>query len=233
MSEIQVKEQGGGGKARQKKQQLRVDFTPMVDMNMLLITFFMFCTTLLKPQVMNIAMPSTEKGKTQTEVRASAALTIIMGQNNLLYYYEGMPTEELYKDTSFLQRGEYGQEGIRQILLRKNKGTFDKIQDLKVKRERGEINTVMYDSVAKMIQDEANLKMNEFGLYAPNVFIKPTNKSSYKNMIDILDEMLICNIGFYQIIELSEGDRYLYYMRTGDPDILSPTLKAQVDKLNK
>jgi len=236
MSEVQVKEQGGNKKARQKKQTLRVDFTPMVDMNMLLITFFMFATTLLKPQVMNIAMPSTEKpppGKKQIEVRESAALTIIMGQNDNLYYYEGMPTEELYKDTAFLKKGEYGQDGIRQILLRKNRGTFDKIQELKLKRERGEIDIVLYDSIAKMIQNEANEKANEFGLFAPNIFIKPTDKSSYKNMVDILDEMLICNIGFYQIVELSDGDRYLYYMRTGDPDILSPAQKAQIDKIGK
>ena len=61
MSEVQVKDDSSGKKGRQKKQTLRVDFTPMVDMNMLLITFFMFCTTLLKPQVMNISMPSKEK----------------------------------------------------------------------------------------------------------------------------------------------------------------------------
>ncbi|MBR1935407.1 MAG: biopolymer transporter ExbD [Muribaculaceae bacterium] len=43
--------------SRQKKLDTRIDFTPMVDMNMLLITFFMFCTTMLKPQTLQIALP--------------------------------------------------------------------------------------------------------------------------------------------------------------------------------
>ena len=55
----EVQESGGkNGKSKQKKFAVRVDFTPMVDMNMLLITFFMLCTTLSKPQTMEITMPS-------------------------------------------------------------------------------------------------------------------------------------------------------------------------------
>ena len=38
--------------SKQKKMDTRVNFTPMVDMMMLLITFFMLCTTLAKPQAM-------------------------------------------------------------------------------------------------------------------------------------------------------------------------------------
>ena len=53
----EVQESGGkNGKSKQKKFAVRVDFTPMVDMNMLLITFFMLCTTLSKPQTMEISM---------------------------------------------------------------------------------------------------------------------------------------------------------------------------------
>ena len=47
----EVQESGGkNGKSKQKKFAVRVDFTPMVDMNMLLITLFMLCTTLSKRQ---------------------------------------------------------------------------------------------------------------------------------------------------------------------------------------
>jgi len=41
MAEIQEKGKDGG-KGKQKKKNIRIDFTPMVDMNMLLITFLCF-----------------------------------------------------------------------------------------------------------------------------------------------------------------------------------------------
>ena len=46
--------------SKQKKMDTRVNFTPMVDMMMLLITFFMLCTTLAKPQSMQLTMPSND-----------------------------------------------------------------------------------------------------------------------------------------------------------------------------
>ena len=66
----EVQESGGkNGKSKQKKFAVRVDFTPMVDMNMLLITFFMLCTTLSKPQTMEISMPSNDKNIRSEERR--------------------------------------------------------------------------------------------------------------------------------------------------------------------
>lgn len=61
------------GGSKQKKMSSRVDFTPMVDMIMLLVTFFMLCTTLLKPQTMEISMPSDKedvKEENQSQVAA-------------------------------------------------------------------------------------------------------------------------------------------------------------------
>ena len=79
----EVQESGGKrGKSKQKKITVRVDFTPMVDMNMLLITFFMLCTTLSKPQTMEISMPSNDKDITENQksmVKASQAITLLLG----------------------------------------------------------------------------------------------------------------------------------------------------------
>ena len=53
MAEIQESgNKNKGGKNKQKKMTVRVDLSPIVDINMLLITFFMLCTSLSKPQTM-------------------------------------------------------------------------------------------------------------------------------------------------------------------------------------
>lgn len=66
MAEIQENNNKEKKGSKQKKMNIRVDFTPMVDMNMLLITFFMLCTSLSKPQTMEISMPSNDKNITET-----------------------------------------------------------------------------------------------------------------------------------------------------------------------
>ena len=79
MADVEVKDSGKGGKkGQQKKMKIHVDFTPMVDMNMLLITFFMFCTTLSKPQTMEISMPTNDKvtEEEQNKVKASTEYSI-------------------------------------------------------------------------------------------------------------------------------------------------------------
>lgn len=112
-------ESGGGngkGKCHQKKMTIRVDFTPMVDMNMLLITFFMLCTTMIKTQTISIALPSNKKLDQSQMNQASTddALTIIIdakrlasnpnvadttnGRQPVFYYYEGKPDEVKVKD---------------------------------------------------------------------------------------------------------------------------------------
>ncbi len=43
----------------------------------------------------------------------------------------------------------------------------------------------------------------------PVVIIKATEKSKYVNLIDALDEMQICSIGKYVIVDITSGDEFL------------------------
>ena len=81
MAQIEQSDKGGKKKkGAQKKMSIHVDFTPMVDMNMLLITFFMLCTTMIKSQTLQIALPSNEKLEEaqQNKTKQSEAITLIL-----------------------------------------------------------------------------------------------------------------------------------------------------------
>ena len=197
----EVQESGGKrGKSKQKKMTVRVDFTPMVDMNMLLITFFMLCTTLSKPQTMEISMPSNDKSITEQQksmVKASQAITLLLGADNKLYYYEGEPN---YKDYTSLKETSYTPDGIRSILLQKNVAAVNKVRALKLQKLDLKISEEEYRKQVSEIKS---------GKDTPTVIIKATDDASYKNLIDALDEMQICNIGKYVITDIAEADEFL------------------------
>jgi biopolymer transport protein ExbD len=115
-----IEEGGGGGHKgpgvkKAKKLSTRVDMTPMVDLGFLLITFFIFSTTMAQPTAMQLIMPKdTEKPEEQTKVKASGALTIMLGKNDGLYYYEG-------DDPTKIQATDY--KKIRDVIIQKKKNT--------------------------------------------------------------------------------------------------------------
>jgi len=104
--------------SKQKKMTTRVDFTPMVDMMMLLITFFMLVGSLQKPQAMHLTMPAKDdnmqaedKDKSKTE----NTITIYLAADNRLYYYI-VDKKEDFGNPEFLKETTWGKEGIREVL---------------------------------------------------------------------------------------------------------------------
>lgn len=199
MAEIQNNDKGGKKKGKQKKMSVFVDFTPMVDMNMLLITFFMLCTSLSKPQTMEISMPSNDKvsEEQQTKVKASQAVTLILGGDNKVYYYLGEPN---YKDYTSLKETDYSADGIRALLLKRNKAVVAKMNDLKQQKLDLKISEEEFNKKASEIKSDKN---------SPVVIIKATDDSKYRNLVDALDEMQICNIGKYVIAGINDSDEFL------------------------
>ena len=199
MAEIQQNDKGGKQKGKQKKMTVRVDFTPMVDMNMLLITFFMLCTSLSKPNTMEIAMPSNDKVKEeeQTKVKESRFITIWFDKDNNVYYCEGIPD---YKNWESIKESSYDADGIRALILNRNKDVIAKIKELKERKANGEITDEEYEEQAKEIRKDKN---------APVVTVKGADDAIYKNMIDVLDELTIGNVATYALVPMEEGDSLL------------------------
>lgn len=159
MAEMEVKSGGGKkgpGVKKSKKQSTRVDLTPMVDLGFLLITFFIFSTTMSQPTALNLSMPKDTKNlDEETKVKESGSLTIMLGKGNVIYYYFGI-------DPTTMETTTYKQ--VRDIILEKKKKT--PTEDL-------------------------------------FIIIKPDKDATYKNAVDILDEMNINDISRYAMVDPS------------------------------
>ena len=148
----------GPGVKKGKKLSTRVDLTPMVDLGFLLITFFIFTTTMSQPTALKLFLPKdTDKPEEQNKVKASGALTIMLGKKDGVFYYEGelLPDGSNFKYTNF--------KDIRTEIINKKKAT-----------DPGDFVVV----------------------------IKPGPEATYKNTVDILDEMTINDVKRYAMVDI-------------------------------
>jgi biopolymer transport protein ExbD len=112
MAEIETK-RSTEKKKRLNKKSTRVDLTPMVDLGFLLLTFFVFTTTLSEAKAMDLVMPY-DKVKPDDMVCESCVLTVLLDENNRIKYYEGaVENNPAVKETGFAP------EEIRTILMQK------------------------------------------------------------------------------------------------------------------
>ena len=204
--------------SKQKKMSSRVDFTPMVDMMMLLITFFMLCTTLSKPQAMQLTMPSNDKNvqdEDKSATKASHTITLILAGNNKIYHIDGLPN---YEDPTCLKETTWGKNGIRKVLMshvtEEGIAPVAKIMVAKQKLDEKKIKYNMVDSLyQKELAEIKNGNLDGEKVPTLTIIIKPLDTASYKNMVDALDEMQICSIGKYVIDKINENDQKLLKLK--------------------
>jgi biopolymer transport protein ExbD len=198
MAEIETGGGGGGkkGKKRGKKLSTRVDFTPLVDLGFLLITFFMLTTSMNKPQTMEINMPVKEdKPEDEQKVKASQAITLLLTKNDKIVYYF---IDEKTGDPETPVVTDFSAKGIRDVLLKENKSRNPVLDSIKIYKQQ--LNQRIIDEVTYK-QRVSEIKSYKDALI---VVIKATDDSKYKNLVDILDEMIICNIGRYAVVDITE-----------------------------
>ena len=157
--EVKESSKKGPGVKKSKKHSTRVDLTPMVDLGFLLITFFIFTTTVSQPTSMNLNMPKdTKDPNLDTKVKESGSLTLLLGKGNVIYYYFG-------NDPAKMQTTGY--KDVRDVILKKKASTPE-----------------------------------------PDLFIiiKPDKDATYKNAVDILDEMKIDDIDRYAMVNPTDDE---------------------------
>ena len=195
----------------------RVNFTPMVDMMMLLITFFMLCTTLAKPQSMQLTMPSNDENvqkEDKSVTKASHTITLYLGADDKVWYVAGLPN---YEDPSCVKPTSYGAQGIRKVLTEHTtEEGVNPVAKIMVAKKELDAKKTAYDSKMTDEQYQAELSKLKKG-ELPNgekvptmtVIIRPLDTATYDNMVSALDEMLICSIDKYVIDKIGPEDREL------------------------
>jgi len=184
MAEMDTSSSGGHKKGpgvkKGKKLSTRVDLTPMVDLGFLLITFFMFTTTLAKPKTMEINMPYKDKNLQEEEknkLKASVAMTVLLSKNHRVYYYEGL-ADNPEQNPDLKVTGFKPKDGIRDAIIRKKKAV-----------------DAMKRAGTLTAKDEMT------------VLIKPDTTSTYSDLVNMLDEMSINDVKVYAIIDISDVEQ--------------------------
>ena len=173
----------GPGVKKAKKLSTRVDMTPMVDLGFLLITFFIFTTTMSSPKALNLNMPKdTKKEEELNKAKESGALTIMLGKDNAVYYYEG----QLLPDGSNFKTA-----------------TFATIRDEIISKKSWVIKNHVHDDNCPKIWAENKGDKNSCLDRDFVVVIKPDQDATYKNTVDILDEMTINDVKRYAMIDIT------------------------------
>jgi biopolymer transport protein ExbD len=125
---IAVEERRRAGVSRPKKNSPKTDMTPMVDLGFLLISFFVMTTELSKPRVAPLSMP---KDGTETLIKNSNALTVLLTGGDNVYYYPGN-WQDAVAANNIVKTSLSSSDGIRKVIMEKKRWL-----DLHDSKERG------------------------------------------------------------------------------------------------
>ncbi|HPQ08883.1 MAG TPA: biopolymer transporter ExbD [Bacteroidia bacterium] len=211
----EIAEEGGGGhgkkgKKRAKKSSARIDMTPMVDLAFLLLTFFVLTSTFSKPKTMEINYPAKpEPNDNIKPPEVKNGLTLILTKDNRIFYYKGefiLPNDPKGRPATQLEETDFSTNGLHKILTELNKSAIEEIKQLEEKAKRKEIP----DSTFKRLVMEAKGKKE-----ALTVLIKTDDQATYKNFVDVVDELNLSMVGKYVTVDMMPQEYELLKQKLG------------------
>ncbi len=213
MAEVNTGDGGGHGKhdkKRAKKSSTRIDMTPMVDLAFLLLTFFVLTSTFSKSKVMEIPFPKDPKDL-KVQQKVNNAITFLLTKDNKIFYYNGafyLPGNKEGKPETTITEKDFSAKGIHELLLDRNKPTIDAIKKLE---EQYKNKTIVADTFkVRALREQGRKAVPEKGIPAAlTVLIKTDDQAVYKNVVDLIDEVKVCNIGIYAIVDMMPSEKKL------------------------
>ncbi len=143
------------------------------------------------------------KEEDRSKVPASQTLSMLLTENDKIIWYMGVDNPETPPETNIADFSASGPKSVHKMLLEKNKVVLDLVKMVEDSVRAGLIPNKPED----IKQHKAAVKAAEKkGLI---VLIKPDEKAKYRNLVDILDEMLVTNVARYAIVDLSDSEKEL------------------------
>lgn len=210
MAEIQEGGGGGhkGGKKRAKKQSTRIDMTPMVDLAFLLLTFFVLTATFSKPKTMELTFPAPpEKMEDQPPIKNG--ITFLLTKDDRIFYYEGefkQVDDPVKGPKTMLSELNFSQGSLHKYLLDKNKKMHEQIRALDDQQKKNQI----ADTTFKRLVRERKADKESY-----TFLIKTDDKATYKNVIDVIDELNINVVGKYVMVDILKPELDLVNEKIG------------------
>ena len=140
------------------------------------------------------------KEEEKTKVPASQTLSILLTEKNRIIWYMGVDDPTKPPETNSANFSLTSENSIHRVLLEKNQKVYDQVQELKKQADK---ENWAQDTLKARI---ARAKADKKGLI---VLIKSDDKARYKNLVDILDEMSVCAIGRFAIVDVSPSEQDL------------------------
>jgi len=162
-----ISERRRAGVRQPKKHTPKTDMTPMVDLGFLLITFFVITTELSKPVTLNLNMPKEGPPITLGE---SDALTVLLGKDNIVYYYHGDWNDAL-KTNKIFQTNFLAKNGLRKVIREKQQrldviNTKEGRDGLMLLIKPGE--EAIYSNVIDMLDEALINDIKKYAVLKPN-----------------------------------------------------------------